>query len=134
MKRALLLICAVVCTLFINGCETAPQDPVNNRVAFSGEYVRDHVDLWPKSLWRRPPQYPSSMRDAGITGKAIIDFLVEPDGHTSQVQVQFATNQTFGEAAKEAIEQWLFTPAVRNGVPVRIRMEEPIIFDLSSAH
>ncbi len=57
--------------------------------------------------------------------------MVELDGHTSQVQVRFATNPEFGEAAKEAIEQWIFTPGLRNGVPVRVAFTEPMIFNLS---
>jgi TonB family protein len=134
MKRALSFICAAICTLVINGCETAPEGPVNNKVTFSGEYITiGQADVKPRARFQTPVPYPLSMREAGITGKVIIDFLVEPDGHTSQVQIQFATNQTFGEAAKEAIEQWIFTPGMRNGVPARVALEEPISFNLSYA-
>ena|SRR5579871_6639165 len=132
MKQALLFIFAVIGVMFINGCETVPQSPVNNKVSFSGEYITiEQADVKPRAkVQRPPPRYPPSMRDARITGSTVIAFLVEPDGHTSQVQVQSATNPTFGEAAKEAIEQWIYTPAMRNGVPVRVELEEPINFNL----
>jgi TonB family protein len=135
MKQLLPFIFAVICALFINGCATAPQGPVDNKVTFSGEYITlQQADVQPREQFRRSPRYPSSMRDAGITGKALIAFMVEPDGHTSQVQIESATNSIFGEAAKEAIEQWTFTPAMRNGVPVRVILKVPIAFDLSPDH
>jgi TonB family protein len=127
--------------MFLNGCETAPPGPVNtappgpvhNQVTFSGDYITiEQADVRPHVIRRFqvPPHYPSAMHDAGIyAGKAIIAFMVEQDGHTSQVQVEFATTPEFGEAAKEAIEQWIFTPGMRNGVPVRVARKEPISFD-----
>jgi TonB family protein len=131
MKHTLLFICAAICTMFISGCESAPSGPVNNQVTFSGGYITvDQADVKPSPRFQSPPKYPVSLRNAGISGNALIAFLVEMDGHTSQVQVKSATNPEFGEAAKEAVEQWIFAPGMRNSVPERVALEVPITFTL----
>jgi TonB family protein len=133
MKRVLPFICAVIYAMFVNGCETVqgPQGPVNNQVTFSGKYIMmEQADVKPRPRFQGPPRYPVSLRDARITGKALIAFMVELNGHTSQVQVESATNPEFGEAAKEAIEQWIFIPGMRDGVPERVALEVPMIFNL----
>lgn len=86
----------------------------------------DQVDR-PAVLMMLPnPEYPDELKKAGITGSAIISFVVEADGHTSALAVKSASHAEFGVAALTALKRAKFRPASIGGKPVRVRMEMPL--------
>jgi ankyrin repeat protein len=60
---------------------------------------------------------------------AILTFIVEKDGKTSSVQVVDAIDQEFAQAAVTAMDHSTFTPARKDGVPVRARMSRVVFAD-----
>jgi TonB family protein len=53
---------------------------------------------------------------------------VGADGRVREVDVDHATNDAFGEAAKAALGQWKFKAAQKGGVPVNCRVSQPLVF------
>lgn len=77
------------------------------------------------------PRYPTQAQRSRVEGYVVVTFTVEPDGHTSNIQVNDAQpRHVFERAATDAVERWQFTPATRNGVPVASTLTNRINFSL----
>lgn len=105
--------------------------PVMNVVRFSGEYVT-FSEAKPKfrPVHQEQPVYPENFLKQRLEGFAIVAFLVELDGTTSQCQVVEASDAAFGEAARAAIALWQFSPPQFSGRPGRIAMSFPVEFTI----
>ena len=73
------------------------------------------------------PTHPPELWAKAIEGHAKIAFSIDAEGKVGNVTVVEATDPAFGEAAKAAAEQWTFTPAMRDGVPVVLKRVEQVI-------
>ncbi len=74
--------------------------------------------------------YPEEALEAGIQGRVILTFVVEPDGSTSQIEVQQALHTSCDSAAVRAVRETRFIPGYQSGQPVRVRMHLPIRFQI----
>jgi len=106
-----------------------------------GDFDEDG-DLYP--LLQVSPIYPASARLKRVYGWVDLEYTVLPDGSVVDVVVvdSEATNQrltnemdrasqdTFNEAAVNAISRWKFKPRVVNGQAVPVRVTQRINFDL----
>ncbi|HTO04880.1 MAG TPA: TonB family protein [Opitutus sp.] len=103
--------------------------PVMNAVSFRGEYVT-FSEAKPKfrPVHQEQPVYPEDLLKRRVEGFAIVAFLVELDGTTTQCQVVEASDAAFGEAARAAIALWEFSPPQFGGKPGRIAMSFPVEF------
>lgn len=81
-----------------------------------------NVSVEPEATRRVPPDYPYHLRSRGISGEAILAFVVGVDGKVRDVVVTSATNEDFAKAAAEAIGKWSFKPARLNGAAVACRV------------
>jgi TonB family protein len=72
--------------------------------------------------------YPSSLRNTGRWGNALVSFTVGVDGRVerSSISVEQASHPAFRSAATAAIASARFTPARVNGQPVRAQVSMPI--------
>ncbi|HRP05493.1 MAG TPA: TonB family protein, partial [Opitutaceae bacterium] len=67
----------------------------------------------------------------GMRGLAVVEFIVDENGHTRNLVARKATDVAFAEAAKIALSQWVFLPAKKGGVPVACRMQVPMVFSIT---
>lgn len=74
------------------------------------------------------PVCPEALSGSGIEGKAIVEFHVEPDGTVQTATVLAQTFEQLGPIAAQCVKRWKFRPALRDGIPVGIRMTVPIAF------
>lgn len=72
------------------------------------------------------PVYPTGLRRQGITGRAQVTMLIDPQGRVEQVKVIKADHPEFGLALVAASEGFRFDPALKNGRPVPhlLRLEQ----------
>lgn len=75
--------------------------------------------------------YPPLLRQAGVTGQAMVRFVIDKAGATRDVQVVSATHAAFGEAGVAVMHQARFRPAKRDGNTVAVRVTMPISFTLT---
>jgi TonB family protein len=94
----------------------------------------DGPDQIPMVISQDPPEYPFSLRLSGNDGKVVIDFDVDKNGNVSRPEVKMSSHPDFEAPAVEAVLKWKFRPAVKNGHPVNVRMEVPVIFQLQYSH
>lgn len=74
--------------------------------------------------------YPEIARNAGIEGRVILQFIVEPDGSVSNPVVVRGIGGGCDEEALRVVSEAVFTPGRQRGEPVRVKMSLPITFDL----
>jgi bla regulator protein blaR1 len=79
------------------------------------------------------PRYPDLLRNAGVEGEVLAEFVVGPDG-TADVRsfkVLKATHDLFTKAVREALPRMRFNPARVGGKAVRQLVQQPFTFSLS---
>lgn len=69
---------------------------------------------------RVAPKYPPLALRLGLTGKVVLQAVVLRDGSVGSIEVlsEPEGHRGFGEAAREALKQWTYEPAMKNGYPV----------------
>ncbi len=79
------------------------------------------------------PRYPESLRAAGITGRVVVQFVVDTTGRAEpgSVEVQESPRPEFADAVRAALPRFRFTPGEVNGRKVRTRVQLPFEFSLS---
>lgn len=91
------------------------------------------VDRPPRSVYRMPPFYPFTARRRGVEGRVVLKFIVKADGSVGTIEVVEASPRgVFEQAAVEAVKQWKFNPASKDGEPVNCWIIQPIRFKLGS--
>ena len=90
------------------------------------------LDQVPTARFRVPPTYPDQERVKGMEGKALVEFVLGADGKVAEARAVEATNDAFAASAVEALSKWKFDPGKKGGVPVGVRMRQPITFTLST--
>lgn|GEM_PF-797652 len=89
------------------------------------------ADSMPVAVRRVKPAYPAAARRQGLTGRVVLRVQVNAEGTVSDLRVESADPAgVFETQAVEAVRQWRFRPAVRQGAPVAVWFLLPIRFAL----
>ncbi len=73
------------------------------------------------------PEYPKPAREAGVQGTVVVAALVCRDGQVLDTRI-LKSVPMLDQAASDAVRQWRFRPALRDGMPVATWIEVPIRF------
>ena len=76
------------------------------------------------------PVYPFALRRAGVSGGALVDFVVDVDGNVRNAYPVGQSLPEFGAAAVDAVVRWKFTPGIKDGHPVNTHMQVPVNFSI----
>jgi len=86
----------------------------------------------PEPIKRVAPDYPAEAVRDSIEGKVILNLIVDEHGDVMEVVViTAAPPDIFNEAAVQAMLQWKFKPAMKDGKPIKVRLAYPIEFRLT---
>ena len=99
-----------------------------------GAWSANQVDRAPSIAGRAvEPRYPGQLRNAGIEGRAVLQFVVDTLGRAEvdEVTVVETTHSQFAEAAREALPRFRFTPGEASGRKVRTRVQIPFNFTIN---
>jgi protein TonB len=89
------------------------------------------LDEAPRPLARLRPVYPPQARLRRLEGEVVLEFIVEADGTTREVQVVSGNEyEVFHDAAIRAIRRWRFQPGTRQGEPVAVRVRQKVTFSM----
>jgi TonB family protein len=129
-------VVCVAASVLLLGCKSPAPAPtkVTTPPTFTGDFVDlaqgGKVDVLPKLLHEEYPRYPRHLAESGKTAQVRVAFIVETDGRTSQVQIVETTNPAFSESVREAYSRCTYSPAIKDGHPVRVALEMPVEFQL----
>lgn len=86
-------------------------------------------DAAPHAIHVVPPTYPAAARDAGVEGSVLVRMTIDIDGSVRSARV-IESIAGLDEAALSCVKKWRFTPARKNGKPVPMVADAPVLFRL----
>ena len=118
--------------LFSNGREVVTDrikaNPLDPLFSLDGE-----GDRAPKAILRVPPEYPINLRNSRLSGEAAVIIFVDKWGCATDTQLISATHDAFGEAALNAVRNWVFNPALKDGKPVPQKVKLSVPFTVKES-
>jgi TonB family protein len=93
-------------------------------------HTESEVNVRAHKLFERTPDYPRQARLAGIEADAALEIIVDTDGHVLSAKCLNHLGYGLDGAAVAAALSTRFSPALRDGHPVRVRMRWPVQFRL----
>jgi TonB family protein len=97
-----------------------------------GVYDISKLDQAPRAKFQARPQYPRELREAGISGQVVVDFIVDKDGNVQNAYAAKSSQKEFEASAVDAVSQWKFSPGRKDGRDVNTHMQVPIVFSLNN--
>jgi len=84
----------------------------------------------PRPIYAPDPEFSDEARKAKYQGTVILWVVVGPDGRTHDIHVQRTLGMGLDEKAIEAVSQWRFEPARKDGIPVAVQVNIEVTFRL----
>jgi protein TonB len=89
------------------------------------------VQAQPDELHNEPPEYPEESRAAREEGVVILRVEVTVGGEPTSVSILKSSGYfRLDQAARRAVKQWKFSPAITAGIPVSSEADVPVHFKL----
>jgi protein TonB len=86
--------------------------------------------LAPKPISTPDPQYTDQARRAQYEGTCVLAMIVGPDGKPRDIRIQRGLAMGLDQKAIEAVQQWRFDPATKDGRPVAVQISVEVAFKL----
>lgn len=84
----------------------------------------------PKAIFSPDPEYSEEARKAKYQGVCVLSLIVGPDGKPRDVRVARSLGLGLDEKAIQAVNQWKFDPAQKDGKPVAVAINVEVTFRL----
>lgn len=93
--------------------------------------VEDPTVAPPVAIRQDLPRFPGAVRPGGVKG--IIELVIDEDGAVESAAMVVPTVAAYDKALLTAAARWLYSPATRDGKPVKFRKRIQIIINEPSA-
>jgi periplasmic protein TonB len=84
----------------------------------------------PKAIYAPDPEYSEEARKAKYQGVCVLSLIVGQDGKPHDIRVFRSLGLGLDEKAIEAVNQWKFEPAQKDGKPVAVAINVEVTFRL----
>ncbi len=84
----------------------------------------------PKVIYQPDPEFSEEARKAKFQGTCVVWFIVGPDGKPRDIRVHRTLGLGLDEKAVEAVKNWRFEPAMKDGKPVAVQVSAEVSFRL----
>ncbi len=84
----------------------------------------------PRVIYKPDPEYSEEARKAKYQGTVVLQMVVGADGRTKNPRVQHGLGMGLDEKALEAVRNWKFEPAEKDGKPVAVLISVEVAFRL----
>jgi TonB family protein len=84
----------------------------------------------PRAIFAPDPEYSEEARKAKYQGTCVLWLVVGPDGRPREIRVARTLGLGLDEKAIEAVKQWKFEPAMKDGRPVAVQINVEVTFHL----
>ena len=85
-------------------------------------------DVRPTPIKTPPPEYPTQLKNAGVSGVVAVKVEIDETGAVIACSVTKSSNEAFEGPALNAVKRWRFAPAQKYGTPVKVSVVIPIKF------
>jgi len=115
----LFFLCTLTASILSASASFTPDEVANS-------YGPAEVDQLPEPKKQVAPDIPSKLK--GVRALVRVGFLVDVKGEVVAPRISKSSNADFDEICLEAIKDWRFKPAKKDGEPVAIRLAVPFRF------
>src|SRR5579862_2465601 len=84
----------------------------------------------PRAIYQPEPEFSEEARKAKYQGVCTLGLIVGTDGRPSNIRVLSSLGMGLDEKAIEAVKNWKFEPAMKDGHPVRVEIAVEVDFHL----
>jgi periplasmic protein TonB len=98
--------------------------------AQDAEGVYSKVDQNPTAVKTPEPKYPVSLKREGVSGIVAVTCVIDETGKVISAKATKSTRAEFEKPALDAIQNWVFKPATKDGKPVKVRVTIPFRFSV----
>ena len=105
-------------------------DPFAGVASGGGGNGSDPSIRTPALLYKREPDYSEEARRAKWQGSVVLQVDISESGEATNVQVVRTLGLGLDEKAIEAVQQWRFRPATKDGKPVAVQVQVGVEFRL----
>lgn len=84
----------------------------------------------PQPITTPDPDYTEEARKAKTQGTCILGMIVDAEGHPRDIRVVRGLGSGLDAKAIEAVKQWRFQPALKDGRPVNVQISVEVAFRL----
>jgi len=84
----------------------------------------------PRPVFTPDPEYSEEARKAKYQGTCVLWLIVGPDGRPKDIRVARTLGLGLDEKAIEAVKNWKFEPAMKDGKPVSVQINVEVSFRL----
>lgn len=107
-------------------------------IAFSAvvradDTIYTKVDENPVPIKTPPPKYPDSMKREGSSGVVAVVIVIDEKGNIDTCSVSKSSHPDFDKPALDAVRNWKFKPAKKDGNPVKVRVTIPLRFNIDES-
>lgn len=92
------------------GVDPNPAVPAERKILPPWEMVKV-----PQVLSRVEPRYPPAAAAMGLTGRVVLEAVVDESGNVESVRVVSSSNSLFDQAAMDAVRKWRYSSPVGQG-------------------
>ncbi len=85
----------------------------------------------PRPISTPDPEYTDVARQAKTQGTCILQMIVDAEGHPRDIRVVRGLGFGLDSKAIEAVKQWRFEPALKDGQPVNVQVSVEVGFHLN---
>jgi len=85
--------------------------------------VMDATVTPPQRIKGEAAKYPAMAQKFHFLGKVTVEFTVDENGRPQDLKVIESAGDLLNAAVVDAIKVWVFTPARKNGVPVKVKWQ-----------
>ncbi len=105
---------------------------VGAEVDLSQTFLESVVDERPERLSGPVPRYPEMLRQAGVEGVVMLEFVIDTSGRVEEENVKIlqSTNRAFEAPARNVIVRSLYRPGRVRGIAVRVLVQQQIGFSI----
>lgn len=126
---ALALEPVLVCVLLVQAAASLPAQSKGDDGDHNEEDVYDlGPGIVPPRIIKQAAPRPSTARGVRVVGSVTIALVVSSKGMPRDVHVLKGLDKDVDKSAVEAVEQWRFAPAQKEGKPVAVRITLEISF------
>lgn len=83
---------------------------------------------FPRAIKQAPPEYSDEARRKKLEGTVLLSLVVTANGDTADIKVTRALGSGLDEKAIDAVREWKFEPATKDGKPVAVNIAVEVSF------
>lgn len=84
----------------------------------------------PRAIYDPDPEYSEEARKVKHQGIVVLSLIVDPAGRPTDIRIARSLGMGLDEKAIEAVQKWKFSPGVKDGYPVAVRVNIEVHFRL----